>query len=450
MSEFSRWLSRRNPQYFVEQQGGIMPPMQQNPTAPPAQTPTEKLKQRLERDKQKTPHYIDPVTGNTVMRIQPIRQYLKQNQTPNQPPVKPDLQQKQNPYQPPVTPAPKNADMKNLKIQDIYSKQKYTPQLFSLYYPNFENIEEVLLNNIRSKGGTDELNDEDITYLIIGITDRTFDEIEQATRYSSPDSMAVTKLEQDIISEFVKRKNLPNNVKINFIKTLSIDKMLNKLTRIINQKELNEILSIYIQAKGGVERLNIDPPDIDDISPLAIGVRNGYFDKSFLPYELAERMLTKTRIRNTDAEKSLNDFLNRRRDLSDDDIKNIKDIEYIYRNIKNDIQKNELLNQYIESKGGVEKLTANDLHFLCVGIEAEQFDKDILSREEAANIFNRKDITYRTKDILNKLKNSGATKEESDKYKSTIKGDIEGWKSGKYGYNLFPLRRSTKFGGPMP
>jgi len=449
MSEFSRWLSRRNPQYFVEQQGGIMPPMQQNPTAPPAQTPAEKLRQRLERDKQnKTPHHIDPVTGNTVMRIQPIRQYLKQNQTPNQPPVKPDLQQKQNPYQPPVTPAPKNADMKNLKIQDIYSKQKYTPQLFSLYYPNFENIEEVLLNNIRSKGGTDELNDEDITYLIIGITDGTFN-AKNSNQKKVYDRLFPFLWVETII-ELSKRPNLPNNVKTNFIKKLSIQEILDDIKKFLNHQAVNEILSIYIKAKGGVEKLNIDPPNQDDISPLAIGVRNGTFDKSFLPYELAEKMLTKTRIKDTDAEEALNEFLNRRRDLSDDEINKIKDIEYIYRNIKDDIQKNELLNQYIESKGGVEKLTANDLHFLCVGIQNEQFDKDILSREEAANIFNRKDITYRTKEILNQLKNSGATKEESDKYKSTIKGDIEGWKSGKYGYNLFPPRRSTKFGGPMP
>ena len=52
MSEFSRWLSRRNPQYFVEQQGGLMPPMQQNPTAPPmpaANSYEANVKNRLER-----------------------------------------------------------------------------------------------------------------------------------------------------------------------------------------------------------------------------------------------------------------------------------------------------------------------------------------------------------------------------------------------------------------
>ena len=134
MSEFSRWLSRRNPQYFVEQQGGLMPPMQQNPTAPPAQSVAEKLRQRFDRDKpNKTPDQKAPAQGNNVVTVRPIRSYLTeprlQTTSRHQPPVTPNLQQKQNPYQPPVTPAPENADIKNFKIQDIYSRHKHTPLL---------------------------------------------------------------------------------------------------------------------------------------------------------------------------------------------------------------------------------------------------------------------------------------------------------------------------------
>jgi hypothetical protein len=385
MSEFSRWLSRRNPQYFVEQQGGLMPPVQQNPTAPPAQTPAEKLRQRLERDKQKTPHYIDPVTGNTVMRIQPIRQYLKQNQTPNQPPVKPDLQQKQNPYQPPVTPAPKNADMKNLKIQDIYSKQKYTPQLFSSYYPNFENIEEVLLKNIRDKNGMDQLDDADITYLVIGMTDGTFPSMEDTT---------ISDLFQETLEELLKRKSLPIILKTNIIKKLSV-KLIAKLSEnYLSDEYKKEILSIYIKDKGGVEKLSKN-----DIVDLAL---YGYY--SFLPNDTVEKLLTTSRIkRDINAIEALKGALRTgiKKGLTDQQITNIPNINFILARIHNDEERQEVLNLYIKNKKGVDNLSNDDLYNLCKGISGEYFDKTFLSKEKATELYNnRKDLDDHTRSYL--------------------------------------------------
>jgi hypothetical protein len=385
MSEFSRWLSRRNPQYFVEQQGGLMPPVQQNPTAPPAQTPAEKLRQRLERDKQKTPHYIDPVTGNTVMRIQPIRQYLKQNQTPNQPPVKPDLQQKQNPYQPPVTPAPKNADMKNLKIQDIYSKQKYTPQLFSSYYPNFENIEEVLLKNIRDKNGMDQLDDADITYLVIGMTDGTFPSMEDTT---------ISDLFQETLEELLKRKSLPIILKTNIIKKLSV-KLIAKLSEnYLSDEYKKEILSIYIKDKGGVEKLSKN-----DIVDLAL---YGYY--SFLPNDTVEKLLTTSRIkRDINAIEALKGALRTgiKKGLTDQQITNIPNINFILARIHNDEERQEVLSLYIKNKKGVDNLSNEDLYDLSSGIQRGYFDKTFLSKEKATELYNnRKDLDDHTRSYL--------------------------------------------------
>ena len=74
MSEFSRWLAKKYPEYLLEQEDTLM---QQTP---PAQTPAEKLRQRLEKDKQnKTPDQKAPDQGSK------IRQYFQQQQAGVQP-----------------------------------------------------------------------------------------------------------------------------------------------------------------------------------------------------------------------------------------------------------------------------------------------------------------------------------------------------------------------------
>ena len=79
MSEFSRWLAKKYPEYLLEQEDTSM---QQTP---PAQTTTEKLRQRLERDKQnKTPDQKAP-DQKAPDQGSKIKQYLQQKQAGVQP-----------------------------------------------------------------------------------------------------------------------------------------------------------------------------------------------------------------------------------------------------------------------------------------------------------------------------------------------------------------------------
>ena len=254
MSEFSRWLSRRNPRYFVEQEGTPVPPA-------PVEDAFEAAKKRR-------------------AELKKIRDAAAAGQP--QPPMG---QQPQQPQQPTTGSVPP-ASGENSDSHETSDKQLKNLRISDLFYGNTSNRDNMtrLLNRyIKLKGGIDNLNEDDFNFLVAGVYFEKFDDLVlppvEAQRLLKTRKLTISKKHQ--LSTIA---NLPLTLSRADFDTTNI----NQIHDIKDDNFRNEVLIGYIKYINGIN--NLKSKDIDTI---VYGVSNNHFDESVFNGQDISKLLTR-------------------------------------------------------------------------------------------------------------------------------------------------------------
>ena len=254
MSEFSRWLSRRNPRYFVEQEGTPVPPA-------PVEDAFEAAKKRR-------------------AELKKIRDAAAAGQP--QPPMG---QQPQQPQQPTTGSVPP-ASGENSDSHETSDKQLKNLRISDLFYGNTSDRDSMtrLLNRyIKLKGGIDNLNEDDFNFLVAGVYFEKFDDLVlppvEAQRLMKTRKLTISKKHQ--LSTIA---NLPLTLSRADFDTTNI----NQIHDIKDDNFRNEVLIGYIKYINGIN--NLKSKDIDTI---VYGVSNNHFDESVFNGQDISKLLTR-------------------------------------------------------------------------------------------------------------------------------------------------------------
>ena len=318
MSEFSRWLNRRNPRYFVEQEDGSAPPVENPNSYEALKKKTEEIRKRI----------ADKKAAKAAAAQQP-QPPMGQQQPPQQPP--------QRPPPPPPPPPPQ---------QQQQQQQQQQPTTGSVQPASTEGFKDFMNDkNLDSNKALTILNKPDLT-----LTDQEADHLLKAADFYSLSLC-------DLANNYRSAENFNKTALKKFIKE-KIRKA-GGIKNLINTKEEGRGLSrqqdklLVINNDFEILLFLNNNLDLDMISPqLASEIIKEYEDKDYSPKDYIDpdyiRMLK--RIAFTD------------KNLASGILKNtgLYDIERMYGGSKYV----ELCNEKIKLNGGIDNLKMYEINLL--------------------------------------------------------------------------------------
>jgi hypothetical protein len=253
MSEFSRWLSRRNPRYFVEQEDGSTPPVENPNSYEALKKKTEEIRKRIADKK-----------AAAVRQQQPPPMGQQQPTTGSVPPASGENSDSHE---------TSDKQLKNLRISDLFYGDT----------SDRDSMTRLLNRYIKLKGGIDNLNEDDFNFLVAGVYFEKFDDLVlppvEAQRLLKTRKLTISKKHQ--LSTIA---NLPLTLSRADFDTTNI----NQIHDIKDNNFRNEVLIGYIKYINGIN--NLKSKDIDTI---VYGVSNNHFDESVFNGQDISKLLTR-------------------------------------------------------------------------------------------------------------------------------------------------------------
>jgi len=287
MSEFNRWLSRRNPRYFLEQERTPVPPAPVEDAFEAAERRRAAIKKR--RDAAAAAGQPQPPMGqnppapaeDAFEAAERRRAEIKKRRDAAAAAQQPPMGQQQ-----PTTGSVPPASGENSDSHETSDKQLKNLRISDLFYGDTSDRDSMtrLLNRyIKLKGGIDNLNEDDFNFLVAGVYFEKFDDLVlppvEAQRLLKTRKLTISKKHQ--LSTIA---NLPLTLSRADFDTTNI----NQIHDIKDNNFRNEVLIGYIKYINGIN--NLKSKDIDTI---VYGVSNNHFDESVFNGQDISKLLTR-------------------------------------------------------------------------------------------------------------------------------------------------------------